>query len=62
MCRGKDCPKREGCYRYRALPDVIMQAYFSISPYENENCTCFMSIGLGRKVRSVEAIEADDED
>ncbi len=27
MCQDEQCPSRETCYRFKAKPDLLMQAY-----------------------------------
>ena len=40
MCKGKDCPFKEKCYRYTATPDEFLQSYFTESPYEPKENIC----------------------
>lgn len=37
MCDDKECPMREGCYRFTAKPSM-RQAYFVKSPREGNEC------------------------
>jgi len=40
MCRGRDCPLIESCYRYTV--DVSKyQSYFTESPFENGRCEVY---------------------
>jgi hypothetical protein len=32
MCRGDDCPSKERCYRFMAIPNSHWQAFFSETP------------------------------
>lgn len=34
MCKGRDCPLRESCYRYTATPSEYRQSYFVTDPIE----------------------------
>lgn len=43
MCLGKDCPKKEKCFRYKAKPSEYMQAYSDFKP-ENDKCEGFWEI------------------
>jgi hypothetical protein len=49
MCLGKsadgkqNCPKREKCYRYTAVPTPEWQAYFTEMPYKDKKCEYFWS-------------------
>lgn len=36
MCPGKDCPKRESCYRFTAKPDIYWQSYFMEPPIKDK--------------------------
>jgi hypothetical protein len=37
MCSGKDCEKKETCYRYTALPNPWYQSYFALVPLVTED-------------------------
>jgi len=43
MCKGKDCPLKNNCYRHTVKPSVIHQSYFIEEPYDKKkkNCECF---------------------
>lgn len=32
MCPGNNCPKKEECYRFTAIPNEPWQAYFIANP------------------------------
>ena len=34
MCRGKNCPDKNTCYRFTAMPDKYWQSYFVEIPFE----------------------------
>jgi uncharacterized OB-fold protein len=55
MCEGKNCPIKENCYRHRAMPTPMRQAYFTTPPYDHATRTCgmFWQIEKGRKVVAV---------
>jgi len=55
LCRNKDCPLKDICYRYRAVPDPVWQSYFDPQPPESENCEHFMSLMVGDELQPVEA-------
>ena len=42
MCFGGDCPLKDTCYRYKAMPSEFRQAYFFGEPFvgEDDNVTC----------------------
>lgn len=42
MCQDVECPKRKECYRYTAIPDNLMQSYFTVSPRITD-CDYFMN-------------------
>ena len=33
MCPGLDCPNKNDCYRFKALPSKYMQSYFAVPPH-----------------------------
>ena len=45
MCHGKDCPLKDLCYRFKAIPSQY-QSYFIEIPYSNnsKNCECYWPI------------------
>ena len=50
MCRGDDCPKRETCYRFTAIPDQYWQSWFVETP-EYKNGECHEYLADWRKVK-----------
>lgn len=54
MCSGGECPKKDECYRYRAIPNEFRQSYFSKIPCDLKNKVFdrFTEIN-GRKVKSL---------
>lgn len=44
MCKDEECPKKNECYRYTAIPSEFMQVYFSVSPRKDEVCEYFYPI------------------
>ncbi len=38
LCKGVNCPHKEGCYRYTAIPSEFMQSYFMTPPIEDGKC------------------------
>jgi hypothetical protein len=44
MCIGGDCPLKETCYRYRAIPTDYRQSYFLNPPYEGDHCDHYGAI------------------
>ena len=45
MCTNKTCPLRKDCYRYRAVPDDMLQSYAGFKYDEEKNaCVAFISI------------------
>ena len=36
MCHGDNCPKKETCYRFMAIPDDLWQSYFIHSPIKED--------------------------
>jgi len=43
MCQNKDCPSREECYRYEAIPDQY-QAYGLFLQEESGKCESFIKV------------------
>ncbi len=41
MCKGKDCPLKDKCYRHRATPTPHWQSYFVDSPIKDGKCEHF---------------------
>lgn len=62
MCLGGDCEARELCYRYRARPNPLGQAYLSDVPGRDEHCEWFASIEgwPDYALREIEEGETDD--
>ena len=45
MCHGDNCPIKETCYRFMAIPDDLWQSYFVESPVkENGECDHYWEI------------------
>ena len=42
MCKVKDCPLKEGCYRFKAEPSKYRQSYFIGIPFDKKNKKCDM--------------------
>lgn len=40
MCQGEDCPIKNDCLRYRAIPCDYQQSYFLNAPYDAEIDSC----------------------
>jgi hypothetical protein len=58
MCKNENCPYRNTCYRYRAIPD-LMQAYLEFQ-FTNpkarsgrEGCNYFIQIKKNQEVRDM---------
>ena len=42
MCKGTDCPMKESCYRFTAIPDEFWQSYFTEVPLsDDDKCTYY---------------------
>jgi len=39
MCKGKDCPLKKTCYRYKASPNRMQQSYFVEVPFNKKEET-----------------------
>ena len=49
MCRSKDCPQREKCWRYRAVPRKKDQSYFDYE-WQSDGCHGYRPIWPGTPV------------
>lgn len=36
MCHGDNCPQKESCYRYMAIPNDLWQSYFVEAPVKED--------------------------
>lgn len=61
MCHGVDCPMKDRCLRYRAIPSQYRQTYLAEVPYDAEKKSCqhFWDHGDGWRIRDVDVIEAE---
>lgn len=60
ICCNRDCPLRESCYRYRAVPSEPQQAYAYfeyISQDASVFCAWFMAIEEGDRLLSMDEME-----
>ena len=44
MCKGKGCPIKEKCLRYKGQSYKLYQSYFMESPYHKGKCEFFIEI------------------
>jgi hypothetical protein len=45
MCSGDNCPAKETCYRFTAIPNEWRQSYFMEAPIKGDNtCEYFMKV------------------
>ena len=44
MCKGDNCPIKDQCYRYRAVPAKHWQTYFIEPPMKEGKCEQFWKI------------------
>jgi hypothetical protein len=60
MCPGDNCPIRESCYRYTALPHPYRQSYIDYKyDYENKFCEAYDKDDGSRATRKKKE-ESDD--
>lgn len=51
MCEGGSCPKRDQCYRFRAVPSEYRQSYFQQPPWDRwHRCDHFWQIQPGDRL------------
>lgn len=60
MCDGKNCPLKETCYRYRAVPYNIGQTYLAESPYKEGKCDLHWKLKDGQRIRALADIGAKE--
>jgi len=57
MCTDEDCPARNQCYRYRAIPNKHWQSYFKQSPrndrFKESGFDCYMQIYAGDRLTKI---------
>lgn len=51
MCQENECPKRELCYRYRAVPELY-QWYMKPESYDKNGCSAYLITLPGQKLRA----------
>lgn len=51
MCKDKECPLKNECYRYRAIPSEYRQSYFAESPRKADKCYHFWEIKKGMRLQ-----------
>jgi hypothetical protein len=44
MCHGTNCPLKESCYRYQALPSGERQSYFVTPPVLDGKCNYYWQL------------------
>ena len=49
MCDGKDCPKKQDCYRYLAKKAKRMQTFFRRAPGKDGKCGHFWPVVVDGK-------------
>lgn len=59
MCSYTPCPKRSGCYRYRAIPNEHRQSYFMGKPPHGEDGECHHFAPVRERDRLVPTAQAD---
>jgi len=49
MCEGNECPLKQRCYRFTAIPNEYRQSYFIEPPYIDDECDYFWDIDNNEK-------------
>jgi len=49
MCSGLNCPLKQTCYRYKAMPNVYRQSYFSKPPLLKDGCEYYWDVDIQLK-------------
>lgn len=66
LCCNCDCPYRDKCYRYRAVPNEFWQSYCLFEPYERImkptmdkvlECDYFWEITEGQRIRKTADVD-----
>ena len=52
MCQENDCPKKDSCYRFRAIPENI-QCYMQPESFDETGCPDYLSILPGHKINKI---------
>jgi len=60
MCEDKECPLRNECYRYRAIPNEFRQYYFCESPRQNDDCIEFYKIPDRARIKDIKEEDKDE--
>ena len=50
LCKGGKCPKKDKCYRFKAIPDKHWQSFFKGVPYKKKRCMYFMKMMVTSEV------------
>ena len=58
MCIGGDCPRKNDCYRYRAIPNSY-QTYFVNPPFRDGDCKYFNKLLPGDRLVPIEEIGSE---
>lgn len=58
MCINIECPIRDNCYRYRAIPSQYLQSY---SKFEKTNCIHHLALDIGGYIPPLMPLEDADE-
>lgn len=56
MCQRQDCPVRNSCYRYRAIP-YLNQAYFLPKIVTDKGCSMYWPLSPRHRTRSEKEIK-----
>lgn len=49
-CEGTNCPLKETCYRFRAIPNEYRQSYFMEPPFKDDKCDFYLKIDGSLKI------------
>jgi len=55
MCQEKDCPKKDSCYRFRAVPDHY-QWYMKPESFDENGCPEHLIILPGHKLTNIASL------
>ena len=53
QCEGGDCPLKETCYRFRAVPNEYRQSYFMEPPFKDDKCDFYWKIDGSLKINEL---------
>lgn len=57
MCLNKECPKKNDCYRFRAIPHPTYQSYADFKYDSINGCEAFWPLEQGMRLKNIKENE-----